>query len=218
MCGRAAARCAPCAPFIAVFGAANRLQTARAPRAGDPRAVGLQSRVDRGVRTRGLLATRAVSASPAPEGGVCGPSLMQSHFFMNVRRLFLAFSGGFQVPPSLSVSARGQGRPARARKSIRLSFGSKTQYIPDSRPSQISRPVRLGYRLAQQETGAPGCDHLFAPFGFRPLSVSVPGLRLSARCGKARGRWETPDHRQSASPRRARTGARSTAATRSRRT
>ena len=39
---------------LSVFGAANRLQTARAPRAGDPRAVGLQSRVDRGVRTRGL--------------------------------------------------------------------------------------------------------------------------------------------------------------------
>ena len=68
-------------PPSSVFGAANRLQTARAPRAGDPRAVGLQSRVDRGVRTRGLLATRAVSASPAPEGGVCGPSLMQSHFY-----------------------------------------------------------------------------------------------------------------------------------------
>ena len=49
-------------PSPSVFGAANRLQTARAPRAGDPRAVGLQSRVDRGVRTRGLLATRAVSA------------------------------------------------------------------------------------------------------------------------------------------------------------
>ena len=65
---------------LSVFGAANRLQTARAPRAGDPRAVGLQSRVDRGVRTRGLLATRALSASPAPEGGFCGPSLMQSHF------------------------------------------------------------------------------------------------------------------------------------------